>query len=260
MHLTLSKADIKSFINNYHGNMFFLAALERASSSSIALIELLAQYIQWNAVFGAGVVNLAGAIAHKQDMFRDDAEPIALISDRSCDVASSIFFAAIDEFGPKKNHRSMAQDTLRESASLLNISHNNIATLSRPSTGTSAAISAVVDSYCLNKTASDADLLLGIGFHIGSEVFADQEFNILDQYLRQRHQVLVTGLQSRKAYRWIAVHTKAEADHFDAAVGSANLALKFYTGNQAQAHSCILDGLNHFGNVQAQFMNSLVDL
>lgn len=252
----LNKQDFERVINEHEGNKIFAAALRMAGRANVTLIHFLTQYVQFNSIFGAGVANLAGEIARRQDVFRDPNDPIYIIGDRSCNVAATIFFAAIDEFGRKKNHRSMAQDTLRESARCLKIATDHPGALSCLH-GTSTAMRAVADSYCLNRTASEADLFFGIGFHIGSELLADDEFNILDQYLKQQHHQLVSHLQAKKSYVWVAVHTTVEADHFDAAVESGNEALKFYTGDRGQAKAWILQGFRHFNDVQTQFMRSL---
>jgi hypothetical protein len=258
-NVTVSKGDVISITKLHGGNKIFQKGLDNIGCSKPALMQMLAQYIQFNSVFGAGVANLAGEIARKQDIFSDPAEAVSMLADRSCDVAATIFFAAIDEFGRRKTHRSMAQDTLRETAQFFNIPSDKLKTLGMPLSETVIAMSAVVDGYCLDRSSTGEDLLFGIGFHIGSELLADQEFNILDNYLRRHHPLLVACLQKKKAYTWVSVHTTVEADHFDAALESANLALKFFTGDQQMAHTSILNGFKHFSGIQTRFMQSLVD-
>ena len=257
MYLTLSRSEINPIMDKHFGNAVFLSGLNRAGQSNIALINLMAQYMQFNSVFGAGVANLVGEIARRQDTFRKQDESIALTADRSCDVAATIFFAAIDEFGRKKTHRSMAQDTLRESIKFFNIAADQVKQLN-PAAETKIAMQSVADGYCLNRATTDSDLFFGIGFHMSSELLADQEFNMLNSYLRQKHSLLVDHLERTKAYSWIAVHTTVEADHFDAALESANYALSFYTGDKTKAHAWILKGFKNFVEVQAQFMQSLL--
>src|SRR5206468_1877450 len=62
------------------------------------LLSVLGRYIQFNSAFGAGLANLAGEIAARQGLFRDAQEPLRIVADRSAEVASDFFFAAIDEF------------------------------------------------------------------------------------------------------------------------------------------------------------------
>jgi hypothetical protein len=99
-------------------------------------------------------------------------------------------------------------------------------------------------------------------------VLADQEFNVLDAFLRTNYPDLVEYLMKTRvligdsesaAYRWIQVHTTVEADHFAAAVKSANLALRYYAGSESRAgiKGWILEGVKEFADMQTEFMKSL---
>jgi hypothetical protein len=257
MYLTVSKREINAITERHSGNKAFLGALARAGKSPSDLTYLMAQYVQFNSVFGAGVAGLAGQIAARQNIFRDRSESIPVLADRSCDVAAEIYFAAIDEFARKKTHRAMARETLKKVVEFFKLTPAEARLYCSSSGETSAAVRAVTHGYCLNRETSEADLLLGIGFHIGSELLADQEFNILDRYLKQEHPTLVTFLQEARAYSWVAVHTTVEAEHRDAAIESANSALGLYAGDVSKAHGLIMKGLKHFAEVQARFMHSL---
>ncbi len=249
--------DFNDLIDNHTGRAFS-DALEASRHSSSSLMELLTQYVQFNSVFGAGVANLVGEIARSQGVFSQSAESMSLIADRCCDVAAAVFFAAIDEFGRNQTHRSMAQDTLRECAQLLKLSKVELELACRLAAGTELAITEVANGYlCFQRAKTQTDLFHGLGFHLGSELLADLEFNILDSHLRHRHPALVLELERRKAYKWISIHTKAEAEHFQSALSGANLALSHYTGDVAQARTWILSGFQHFAHVQRQFIHSL---
>ncbi|MBX9695288.1 MAG: hypothetical protein K2Z81_23080 [Cyanobacteria bacterium] len=256
--MILTRLDIDAIIDKHDGNRLFLKALTNTGKSSPALIQLLAQYTQFNSIFGSGVANLAGEVAGRQDLFRDSNEPISLIADRSCDVAATIFFAAIDEFAQRKTHRCMAQETLRQAWQFFGLTSSKSEKFFRLMPGTEIATHEVTRGYCLNRSVSAAELFKGIGFHIGSELLADEEFNILDKYLKQHHPQLVKHLLANKAYAWVAVHTTVEAEHFDAAVKSAQVALEFFTGDRDQAFTWILNGISNFATVQTQFMNELM--
>jgi pyrroloquinoline quinone (PQQ) biosynthesis protein C len=69
------------------------------------------------------------------------------------------------------------------------------------------------------------------------------------------------GESESAAYRWIQIHTTVEADHFRAAVNSANLAMRYYAGTETQARikSWILEGFKEFADVQSEFMRSLME-
>ncbi|PWU03157.1 MAG: hypothetical protein C5B53_00825 [Candidatus Melainabacteria bacterium] len=257
MYLTVSKREISAITESHPGNKALVAALAKAGPSPVDLTCLMAQYVQFNSIFGAGVAHLAGLIATRQDMFKDNNESISVLADRSYEVAAEIFFAAIDEFRRKKTHRSMAQDSLKGFVEFFKMTPAEASLRCRVNVNTSAAVRAVTEGYCFNREITDTDLFSAIGFHIGSELLADQEYNILDRYLKQEHPTLVTFLQRAGVYSWVAVHTTVEADHCDAALQCANSALSFYTGDVSKAYGFILKGLKHFAKVQARFMHSL---
>jgi hypothetical protein len=104
---------------------------------------------------------------------------------------------------------------------------------------------------------------------MGSEVLADAEFNILDGFLRAKYSDLVEHLKRARVtinavevsgYHWIQIHTTVEADHFDAAMVGANLALRYYCGAEspAQIKQWMLDGFRLFATTQSDFMNGLM--
>src|SRR5262245_55471028 len=106
-----------------------------------------------------------------------------------------------------------------------------------------------------------------MGFHVGSEILADQEFVIIDRTLRETRPLLVKGLEEtsvdilgnrHNAYYWIRIHTAVEAEHFDAALRGENRALGFHGGkSRGQAKEWILQGFARFARVQSDFMAAL---
>lgn len=254
LNLQIEKGHLEGIATNYIGNRLFAAALEELTDYD--LLFGLAQYIQFNSVFGAGVSNLAGEIARRQDLFRDPDERSEIIAEQSVEVAAKIFFAAIDEFGHRKTHRTIAKETLRATAKFFGLPLDYISIAK----GTSIAIEKVSQGYCLNQSLTESDVFRSIGFHMGSELLADEEFNILNEVLQRKHPCLVRFLKDNGAYTWIQVHTTVEADHFNRSIGGANLALKFYSGQRSKARALILEGFNSFGRTQTQFMQSLRDL
>jgi len=95
-----------------------------------------------------------------------------------------------------------------------------------PNARTLIAIDQVRDGYALTRRSTRKRFFEPSVFHMGSEVLADEEFNILDKFLRTQHASLVDHLEKNKsninevqvsAYHWIQIHTTVEADHFDAA-------------------------------------------
>lgn len=269
--VVLNKEDLTPCLSSYQGMESFRGCLE-GIGSGLGLVRVLGQYVQFNSVFGGGVANLAGEIAVRQDLFRDRcAAP--LISDRSAEVAAEIFFAAIDEFGSGSRvglttHRTLAQTTLKAAACFFGCDDVLLGTIARPSNETMVAIQKVQEGYGVNRTIREEGLFNGIGFHIASELLADGEFRLLDNYLSGFHPQLVQHLTETRveagrarfsAYQWISVHTSVESDHFDASLLGANLALKYYAGSEdpRQVKTWILNGVTTFARVQEDFMGHL---
>jgi hypothetical protein len=272
--LNIELADLEPILHEHAGNAIFANTLARITKTE-QLLSVLSRYIHFNSVFGSGVANLAGEIGSRQDLFRDPEEEVAIVADRSVEVAADIFFAAIDEFGDKKQirrstHRTLAQATLKAAGAFYGLSPAELDEIAQPFESTQAAMSEVRNGYRVNQAVNESEIFRAIGFHIGSEVLADEEFNVLDKFLRARYPDLVDYLMKTKvvingsdniAYRWVQIHTTVEADHFAAAVQSANLALRYYAESQSSIciKSWVLGGFREFAETQTKFMKSLTE-
>lgn len=268
----IQSADLTPILAAHCGNHAFAECLRHITSAE-ELLRVLGDYIYFNSIFGSGVANLAGEIGARQDLFRDPDDAVEITADRSVEVAADIFYAAIDEFGSRhtkhrSTHRMMAQATLKATAAFLGYSPAQLNELARPGEGALLAVRKVRDGYGLNQQVDEPKLFRAIGFHMGSEVLADEEFNILDHYLGERQSELVACLKQTRvpiggtdhhAYHWIQIHTSVEADHFDAALLGAQRALQYYAGaaSHARVKSWILDGFKEFAAMQAEFIESL---
>ncbi len=210
------------------------------------LVRFFARYISWNGFFGAGVATLAGKIARARRLFVDPAEPFAPAADRSVLVASFFFDAARDEFddheSPERDpHRNLAQAFLKGLAAQVlpaaDIAQRNA--LTADPMWLTALNSAVAAGYGASRPDDLPTLFSAMGYHLGSEVLADQEFSLIDAILRghgdlvQRLEAssVQIGPQAHNAYIWIRIHSgsggAAEADHFAWATQGVNLALDY---------------------------------
>jgi hypothetical protein len=262
---------IHSLAADHSGNRAFQESIEKTTSGA-GLLRLMYHYADFNSVFAGGVANLAGEIAARRRLFLDPDETIGFLADRSAEVAALVFYAAIDEFGSVRGgssscHRSMAQHTLRATAEFFGVGPSDWSGIVKPSPATLKSAEAVLAGYCVNRTVDERELLRGLGFHLGSELLADQEFRILDAFLSDRHAGLVKRLQAypagggrkRDAYQWVRVHTKVEAEHRDAGLRGISLALR-YSAHFAPpdlVRQWICEGFLAFCNVQAAFMSNL---
>ncbi len=256
----ISRSELEQIVECHQGNNVFKTILDRSSVE--AVFRVVAQYVAFNSIFAAGVASLASAIGSRSDIFRDNQEPIIFMADKSYEIASYIFYAAIDEFGGnvltnRITHRSLAQKLLRFIALYSRYDATNVTRITKPSDSTLAAIREVKEGYGINKEVQEQAIFYGVGFHLASEFLADKEFQILDATLRTRHKNLVDFLETNEAYDWIKIHTSVEADHFSAGLKSANLSLQYYcSGEVTEAKQRIMDGFKGFCKVQSIFLRT----
>jgi hypothetical protein len=269
---SVERSELDVVLVNHAGNRTLAESLQGVISGG-DLVCLLGRYIHFNSIFGSSVTNLAGEIAARQNLFRDADELIEIIADRSVEVAADIFFAAIDEFGGpitshRKTHRSLAQATLKATGTYFGLDPSQINSIACLNESTRAAIHQVQQGYGVNQTMDERKIFHSIGFHLGSEILADEEFRILDSFLRTKYPDLVMFLEKTKviisgfqyaAYYWIRIHTSVEAEHFDVAVKGANRALRYYAGQESNAciKGWIINGVLDFAAVQAECMEGL---
>jgi hypothetical protein len=268
----IEQSELEPILAAQQARQAFARALRRIESSE-QLLRALGRYIHFNSLFGGGVANLAGAVAARQDLFRDSAEASALLADRSIEVAADIFSAAVDEFGGggevrRHTHRTLAQATLKGLGEFCGCTALALDRLVRLNDATLTAINRVQAGYGLNRALDEGALFRALGFHIGSELLADEEFRTLDAFLRTQHAKLVRYLESHRAalnggahpaYLWIHIHTSVEAEHCADAIISANQALRYYAGTERVGciKEWIIAGFAEFVRVQAEFMEGL---
>jgi hypothetical protein len=219
-------------------------------------LRFLARYTSWNGFFGAGVATLAGKVARCRGVFLDPEEPVLAAADRSVLVASYFFDAARDEFDDggtahRDTHRCLAQALLR-----------GILDWERAS-GDPATRERLADLGFVNRWLADPLWLVGLnhqvavgygtgaaedavglfrpmGYHLGSELLADEEFSVIDATLQARAPELVAHLRTSRVviagqrhtpYQWVRTHSghgaSVEAEHFEWAIRGVRVALGF---------------------------------
>jgi hypothetical protein len=224
--------------------------LRKALADPVTRLRFLGNYTSWNGFFGSGVATLSGKIGRCRGLFLDPAQPIRSLADRSVYVASFFFDAARDEFDDRDTvhrdtHRCLAQSTLKglidfgarqggpDAPAAINALLDEPQWLQRLNTR-------VATGYGAARPDDLETVFACIGYHLGSELWADQEFSIIDATLREEAPDLVDYLKSAHinisgqdhvAYQWIAIHSGhgggAEADHFEWATQGARLAFRF---------------------------------
>jgi hypothetical protein len=224
--------------------------LRTALTDPVGRVRFLGRYTSWNGFFGSGVATLSGKIGRSRGLLLDPEQPVHSLADRSVYVASFFFDAARDEFDDRDTvhrdtHRCLAQSTLKglidhaiAGGALGDIGAIN-ALLKEPD-WLLRLNSRVASGYGAARADDLATTFACIGYHLGSELLADQEFSIIDATLRSEAPALVEYLrnarvniagQEHAAYQWIAIHSGhgggAEADHFEWATQGAKLAFRF---------------------------------
>jgi hypothetical protein len=266
----LEASELRSLYDYEAENVIVRDALAVAMREPADLVRFFGRYTAWNGLFGSGVAALAGKIGRSQRYFLDPAQPVRALADRSVFVASYFFDAARDEFDDRDTrhrdtHRCLAQALL---AGVLGDARRR-----DPRLGDHAFVEHLLqiplwlaglqDRVRVGYGATSSDDLPGIframGYHLGSEVLADQEFSHLDASLRESAPDLVEHLrgteieiagQAHNAYQWLAIHSGhgggAEADHFEWATRGVNLAFVYtptamHDGLRHQVHLGFLD-------------------
>jgi hypothetical protein len=229
------------------------------------LLRFFVRYASWNGVFANGVTRLVSMIGADRELFREAGFPRA-VSDRSNFIASFIFDAARDEYDDHINpirdtHRCMAQ------ASLIGMRDHfglDDAVLDEPEPPALLALNdAVFHGYAGEHGAAAGEVgrvFAGLGYHLGSELLADREFSMIDEFLRGQHDALVQHLMrttvelaggQHRCYAWVGVHSghggAVEADHFDYALGAARAAIGYLVGHdEAVAVAALAAGFRAF--------------
>ncbi len=214
------------------------------------LVRFVQRYTAWNIAFGAGVCTLASKIGRSTSLFREAGYPPA-VADRSVLVGSYFFDAARAEFNDgatrhRDTHRCLAQAFL-----LGIIQYAEKSDSSYADAGKLEALFAEplwltgLRNHCgtgYGQGSPDdlSSIFRAMGYHLGSEVLADQEFTHIDRSFRELQPELVTALeaaqieiagQSHEAYFWLRAHSGlgdgAEADHFKWAVRGVHRAFDY---------------------------------
>jgi hypothetical protein len=254
--------------------------IKRCMSGAAGRICFFGRYAQWNGLFGSGVASLAGKLGRAATLFIDASEPIEILADRSVLVASFIFDAARDEFDDhnttqRDTHRCLAQATVRGLIEIDGEVSNEFANpksinqMFPDAEWITTQMKSVSIGYGVKAPDDIENIFYSMGYHLGSEILADQEFSVIDKTLREDFpeiaakmlaKEVVIGPQKHNAYAWISIHSGygggAEADHFEwASRGGGRLALELLPSDHQRALGlkALQDGFKHFARDHEHF-------
>ena len=163
------------------------------------LVRFIARYASWNGRFANGVSALTALIGDQRELFMEKGFPRA-VADRSNFIASFFFDAARDEYDDHTNpdrdsHRCMAQASLLAMAELLGTGPDVLDEAESPALqAVNAEVRPGYTGLPARREGAAQQVFFGMGFHLGSELLADREFSIIDNFLRSRHAYLVQRL------------------------------------------------------------------
>lgn len=256
--------------------------IHQAVADPIHLVRFLGRYTSWNGYFGSGVASLAGKIGRCRGMFMSPEHSIKAVADRNVLVASYFFDAARDEFDDhdtvhRDTHRCLAQSTLLATIgfctqyNMLLKEHTFVNDLLSPPMWLRGLNDRVAVGYGVRTPDDKPSVFRAMGYHLGSEVLADQEFSVIDEELRAVQPALVRYLESTTvrigsadhlAYQWLRIHSGhgggAEADHFDWAVQGVVRAFRYTRRDQRdELRRQVMLGFKDFAWDHAEFFQNV---
>lgn len=250
-------------------------ALTRAMRTNEGLVRFMARYTSWNGFFGSGVAALAAKCGRSRRVFMDRKQPIQQLADRSVFVGSFFFDAARDEFDDRDTvhrdtHRCLAQATLSGLIAWSRLSETDaINTLLDDPVWLEALHERVAAGYGARSADTPPDLFRAMGYHLGSEVLADEEFSLIHSAMETAnpelvafldgHQVTIAG-QEHNAWYWVKIHSGhgggVEADHFAWAVKGVRRGFQFTDPRlHDELKAQVFQGFDDFARDHATFFN-----
>lgn len=257
-------------------------ALDGALADDEGRLRFFSRYASWNGFFGAGVATLSGKIARSRRLFVEAGFDVESAADRSVLVGSFFFDAARDEFDDRATihrdtHRCLAQalilGVLEHGRSSDGASKFRdlafVNELTREPDWLVKLNEQVAIGYGNGTPEDRRHLFLAMGYHLGSEVLADEEFTLMDSALREKDPELVAFLERTEipiageqhgAYQWIRIHSGhgggAEAEHFEWAVQGMRRALEYTpVAERDPAVSAALEGFEAFSRDHLLFFD-----
>ena len=263
-HVLDLSARIESFIRTAPNNAFLEAKL-RALDKPDRLLLFLHRFLIFNDALAARVPYLAGLIHLTPDVFVDPDAPTGFLGQRNARIAAFVAEAANDEYRmtPGRNmvHQHLSQVFFRGALGFTGKGAAAFEAHHPPSSQITRLIAEARSKFFA--APSSEDLFQALGFHVGLEFFANEEFNLVDQCLCQRHPVLVEALKHGRDgaddYLWLSLHTVVEIGHYRAGLEAVREALALYRdrADAPRMADRIMAGLEAFADFQRRYYETL---
>jgi hypothetical protein len=262
--------------NRQINNANIEATIELAASDPVKLYYFMQRYTYFNSFAGSLVARLASSIGISYKLFQNKETSIIEQADRGLEIAAKVLAATIDEHADAGAqhvpHRTLAQATLKAVGEYARLSDIELNKIGETPKWMETIIDDLIAGY-QGKIDHPQALATALGFHIGSELLADQEYSLLDKVVRytnrgrgfdawlQGKQVEIEGKKLSPWY-WVVVHGKhnasgVEAEHFQLALDALNL----FVQDRPESHDLIFawaaDGFLQFADLQQRLFSYL---
>lgn len=256
-------SEIESLINTAPNNEYLGNKLETLGDPA-KLLVFLHRFLIFNDALAARVPYLAGLIHLTPNVFVEVGG--GFLGQVNARIAAYVVEAASDEYRmtPAQNlvHQHLSQKFFR--GALAHYQPQGGPDFERlwPTPAPIETLLAEARSIFFT-TPTEEDLFRALGFHLGLEFFANEEFNLVDHFLRTRHGGLVEALKRDGdgvcAYTWLSLHTVVEIGHYRAGLEAAREAMTFYRDRTQAAAMAdrIFDGLRTFADLQLRYYQAV---
>lgn len=237
-----------------------------AVASETALVRFLHRFVLFNDALAARVPFVAGLIHLTPNVFVDPAEGVEFCQQANGRVAAYVAEAASDEYHLDAEqgsvHQHLSQKFLNGALEFYRVDRAAF-DRNHPLPPVLGRILGEARTKFLDERTAPT-IFRALGFHVGLEFFAHQEFNLVDGWLRSRYPGLVGALEQEKPegsnYTWLALHTVVEIGHYRAGLEALKTALQFYRHPEQKPAMAFLikEGFNAFIDLQSRYYDAIL--
>lgn len=235
-------------------------------ASKTALVRFLHRFVLFNDALAARVPFVAGLIHLTPNVFVDPAECVEFCRQANGRVAAYVAEAASDEYHLDAErssvHQHLSQKFLNGALGFCRIDRTTFDRNHAPPPVLTRILHEARTKFLAERSAPA--IFQALGFHVGLEFFAHQEFNLVDGWLRSRFPAIVAALEQEQPdganYTWLALHTIVEIGHYRAGLEALKAALQFYRDPEQRPAmaSLIKEGFNAFVDLQSRYYDAIL--
>jgi len=259
------RPSIEAFIRAAPNNLFLKGHLD-AIDEPVDVPRFLHRFLLFNDALAARVPYLAGLIHLTPDLFLDPGREVGFLSQANARIAAHVAEAAADEYrienGQNMVHQHLSQIFFR--AVLRQCWPGDPGAFERAHPTPPAITALLSEARSKFFAAPDpAMIFAALGFHVGLEFFANEEFNLVDRYLRDRQPAMVAALENGgekfSDYTWLSLHTFVEIGHYRAGLEAVNRAVATWRdpATAPKMAETIMDGLRAFADLQHRYYRAV---